>query len=184
MKCFIDVDGVVANFVEGCCQLYGMSADSWPKGEYSFPYAMLGEPSEDAVWDMISNQGASFWRGLPLMPDANEIVKHCELVFGSDNCAFLTSPPKSSPWAATGKLQWVKRHFPKYNRRVLIGACKEFCAHKDAVLVDDYAVNVDKFNAHGGHGILLPRWWNAEHELDTVQTLVERITNVIEGGAV
>jgi 5'(3')-deoxyribonucleotidase len=175
MKCLIDMDGVVANFVEGCCALYGKRQEDWPQGQYDFPYQMLGEASEDAVWKRIANLGSDFWRDLSPMTDAYEIVAYCEEFFGRESCAFLTSPPKSSPWAATGKIQWIKRYFPEYNRRTLVGACKEFCAHSNAILIDDYAVQVDKFKKHGGYGVLLPRPWNEEHGLDTMSTLLTRL---------
>ncbi len=175
MKCLIDMDGVVANFVAGCCSLYGKQANQWPTGEYGFPCAMLGEMSEDAVWARIASLKDDFWYNLAPLPDAFDIVHHCEDTFGRDNCAFLSSPPKNSSWATTGKVEWIKKYFPDYSRRTLVGACKEFCAHKDAVLVDDYNVQVLKFRAHGGHGILLPRPWNAEHGLDTIKTLKIRL---------
>lgn len=175
MKCLIDVDGVVANFVEGCCRLYGKKPEQWPVGEYAFPHAMLGEPSEDAVWSRIANLKSDFWYNLPILPDAYQIVHACEELFGIENCAFLTSPPKSSPWAATGKIQWIQNYFPKYARRILIGSCKEFCAHKDSILVDDYSVNITKFKKHGGHGVLVPRRWNEEHALETIPTLLLRL---------
>ncbi len=181
MKCLIDMDGVVANFVKGCCALYGKEQEDWPKGAYNFPFEMFGEASEGAVWERIANLGSDFWRDLDLLPDAEEIVAYCEEFFGATNCAFLTSPPKSSPLAATGKIQWVKKHFPDYNRRILVGACKEFCAHQNSVLIDDYSVNIVKFIDHGGKGVMLPRSWNEEHHLNTIETLLTRLRKVTNG---
>lgn len=180
MKCFIDMDGVVAHFVRGCCIIHQVKEDIWPQNQYGFPVEALGCHSEEEVWINIGVYKEHFWHGLSLMDDAKAIVRSCEIYFGADNCCFLTSPPATIPSAAVGKARWVNDHFPEYNRRLLIGNCKEFCAHKDAVLVDDYQSNLDKFKKVGGHTILVPRHWNAEHNLNTLPTVQMRLKLVTE----
>lgn len=182
MKCLIDMDGVTANFVKGICDLYGVDENDYPKGSYSFQLGFLGAKSENAVWELINEKSPAFWYNLELLPDAKQIVATCEEYFGEENCAFLTSPNKNGYGTVAGKLYWTETHFPKYTRKLIMASCKEFCAHKDSVLVDDYYVNTEKFIKHGGNAILVPRRWNNEHDLDTLKYLGIRIRNTINGG--
>ena len=177
MKCFIDLDGVLANFSLAASLAHGRP----------FPYDKkenLGEYRIEKIWNKSTEEfweplnGADFWASIPIMTDAREIVTICEERFREINCCILTSP-SLDPESPTGKLRWINEHFPEYNRRVLIGACKEFCAHRGAILIDDSLVNVAKFCASGGRGgVTLPRPWNEYHSVDPIEDLLRSLEQI------
>lgn len=175
MKCFIDVDGVLANFTEGVCKLFGKEESFWPTGQWDFPVEFGGE---DRVYELIDHCSPQFWAELNLMPHAKAIVNLLEGKYGQENCCFLTSPPKSNPSAATGKQEWINNHFTRYRRQVLIGAAKEFCAHENAILIDDYLPNCQKFQRHGGKAILVPSRFNLGANINPFINLKEVLRSI------
>lgn len=160
MKCLLDLDGVLADFVTAACKAHGRdnvycSAES--RGNYSMEVLMGISGNE--FWEPFDE---NFWADIPLMPDAAEILKATEATFGRENICLLTTP-SLNPGCAAGKVRWIEKHLPEYRRRFLIGPRKEFCAHSRSVLIDDYDYNVQNFRTHGGHAVLVPRPWNSLH---------------------
>lgn len=158
MRVFCDIDGVLASFIPAALARHGRTLEPYPAGLWAL-WEALGMTEAD-FWGPI--KGEEFWADLPVTEDAPEILAELERRFGPTNICLLTSRPLD-PASYTGKARWVARHFPAYSRRLLVGACKEFCAHRDALLIDDSDTNVDRFKAAGGWAILLPRPWNRGH---------------------
>jgi len=161
MKIFMDVDDVLADFVGGMCRLH----------DKENPYAEPLDTESAGVWEIEkllgltveefwTPAGGKFWGGLELMPDGKSILSLAENAVGAENVCLLTTPPLN-PESASGKIWWIERCLPNYNRRFLIGPPKQFCAHKDAILIDDADHNVDAFVKAGGKAILVPRAWNS-----------------------
>jgi 5'(3')-deoxyribonucleotidase len=83
----------------------------------------------------------------------------------------LTGPTKD-PECLAGKYEWITTVLPPYlHRQYLIGPRKQFCAHPEALLIDDSDDNVKAFRGAGGHAILVPRPWNSLHALNTTEYL-------------
>ena len=162
--CFLDVDGVLADFVGGCCEVFGISREylyeRWPPGIWNFHPSL--QITEDQFWADIDAQGIKFWRNLEPMPDMADILQVVEERFG-DNVALLTSPPRN-PLAVAGKVEWIQKYLPKYRRKFFVGPAKHLLAHPRAILIDDYDANVQKFQKAGGLGIVVPRRWNHLHD--------------------
>lgn len=171
MKCFVDLDGVLANFVGGAAAWHGLPNpyEINPHAEAYDCWDLMGL-TEDEFWAPL---GEEFWVNLEPLPDAGEILYHAENRFGRENVCFLTSPCKAHSRCASGKVQWIQKHYPEYARRFLIGPPKYFCAHENAVLIDDYDVNCQKFADHGGHAVLVPRPWNALRRIKDAQAHVD-----------
>lgn len=161
MKIFLDVDGVLADFTGGACEVHGTEnpylQDPLGDAAGEWELADLLGLTDKEFWGPL--QGARFWRELGLMPDAVDIFSTVKRAVGLDNICLLTTP-SLDPESATGKIQWINMHFPDLARQCLIGACKHFCAHADSVLIDDNDKNVETFIEHGGGAILVPRAWN------------------------
>lgn len=161
MKLFIDMDGVLVDFVNGACKLHGIpnpyDDGTCPVGQWDFVKTLM--MSEEEFWKGMEED---FWAGLDPYPEAMKVIDYLKARCGIDNLCLLTSPSynEGSP---TGKLRWIKKHLPEFYRRVLIGPRKEFCAHKDSVLIDDGSHNIESFDSHSGYGILYPRMWNKLH---------------------
>jgi len=177
--CFLDMDGVLADFVAGACAAHGRS----------FPYT---DPANLGIFELVSIWGMSeddfyaplhaleFWENLSVTPEAYELVSIAESAVGSDNVALLTTAPAYPDGSIAGKLLWVKQHFPQFFRkRVIFCRDKRFLASSDALLVDDRDRNVTDFINSGGHAILFPRAWNALHSFDGHVDYVRYVRNAL-----
>jgi hypothetical protein len=162
MKCFLDLDGVLVDFVGGVCKLHNIPDPYLDPVNYGvWGFAGVAGMSNNQFWDSLT---LDFWENLEWTHDGAAILHLCELAYGEHNICILTSPPASrQDEAITGKMRWINKHLPQYARRLLVGPAKEFCASPTSVLVDDYDENIKKFNASGGRGYLYPRLWNSKH---------------------
>lgn len=171
LRCVLDLDGVVAAFVQGVCRQFEV-ADPYLLPEHRGNYNAIEMVLD---WKHLEED---FWAGLPKMSDADEIVRLVEERFGPENVAFLSSPSHNRG-CMPGKIRWIREHYPQLQRRFLFGPPKHFVAHPNAVLVDDYDKNVESFRAHGGRAILLPRIWNSLHAIENpVAYLVEQLATL------
>jgi len=163
MICFLDMDGVLVDFIGGLHRALEIPFD------YSnYPY----EPGRwDILGDIASRAKVSlsypnllcsthFWESLSWMADGKEILELVERRFGEENVYLLTTPmPNPQSW--TGKYLWAEKHLPQYKKRIIITHLqKSMFASENRVLIDDKDQNVDEFMAAGGNTILVPRVWN------------------------
>lgn len=177
-KCLLDMDGVIANWVGATCldlgvrNPYEYDPDNC-NGRWDI-FRLLGrtEAEEDAYYASINNY--EFWRDLEPMPEAHEIVDTLCEYFGRHNVCILSSPGHME-MSMPGKVMWLRKHFPYFaeNANFMFGKGKHFCAHPDAVLIDDFDKNVEAFREHNGKAFLVPRPWNADYaqEPNLIQTL-------------
>ncbi|MFT5126811.1 MAG: 5'(3')-deoxyribonucleotidase [Rhodothermales bacterium] len=158
MRCFVDMDGVLVDFVGAALRRHERRVDEWPPGEFNMA-KVLGIPRRD-FWGPL--EGAEFWATLEPTAEAHELMAVLEAEFGSWELCILSSPTRD-PQCSAGKVQWLQRCLPDYSRRFLLGPEKRFCAGPDSLLIDDADHNVDRFREAGGCGILFPRPWNRLH---------------------
>ena len=160
-KCFLDLDGVLSDFMLACHVWYNIPYDyekyPYPVGEWDCipPKDM----SCEEFWDNLSSL---YWGTMPWTEDGLEILKVVEEEFGQENVCILTSPARN-PECAAGKLLWIQKNLPQYRRQFLIGPPKHFCASENAVLIDDSDRNLANFEKAGGKSVCVPRKWNKEH---------------------
>lgn len=160
MICFLDLDGVLVDFLAGACRLFNVDQEElfkrWPPGDFDCAIPIAGDPT--SFWERIMDDDG-FWDGLPEMSDAREILGIVEGKYGRGNIYLLTAPT-SDPHSYCGKAEWVAEHLPEYHGRLHIGQHKHLCAGPGRMLVDDRDDNVDKFIRFGGWATLVPRRWN------------------------
>lgn len=169
-----DVDGVHADFVYGMCKAHNRPNPFLGKENAGkFNINEIWEMSATEFWAPTTNK--EWWANLPLMDGAKELVKFCEDKVGQENVCFLTSPT-SGEGCIDGKIAWIKKHFPKYKRRFLIGPVKYFCANPHSLLIDDYDKNFNEFRHYRGNAYLPPRPWNSRHSeySDEVRIIKDR----------
>lgn len=158
MRCFLDMDGVLVDYYAGVCRVFGFNP--WPyicrPGDWDFYNDAPLHQSPDLV---APHMGYEFYADLDWLPDGKHIVQQAEEVFGAEN-VYLLSSPWDTDGCDAGKRAWIKKHLPAYQRRALIGSCKEACAFPASVLFDDSEENLKKFQKAGGQGVLVPRPWN------------------------
>ena len=165
MKIFVDLDGVLCNFVQGACDAWDMpNPYTKPENFGNFDIAKASGIPTELFWKKCS--GHEFWANLPKHDDADEILSRLP----GDDVAFLTAN-SADPFSASGKLAWVKRHYYSFRRRVIITPAKHFIAHSNALLIDDRDQNCEEFRAEGGSAILLPRPWNSAYGQDPLEAL-------------
>ncbi len=163
MKCFLDMDGVLTDFVRAMCERHRVvNPYDDPKNYGNYNMAELLGMNHGEFWFPAEHH--QFWAAMNWMPDGREILEFVEETFGEENVCLFTDPSQSGT-SASGKMNWVNRLIPRYNGRLLIGKPKAFCAHAGVVLIDDRDENVDQFNEAGGQAILVPRPWNRLHDL-------------------
>ncbi len=164
-KVFLDMDGVLTNFVDACCEAHGKKSPySDPKSFGIFNMEKLWNITVSEFWAPLDKLGRPFWENMGKMPDADEIVKTLEEEFGRSNICILTSP-SYDPGCIPGKREWIKKHYPQFRNQILYGTAKRFLAGDNRVLVDDRDENVNSFVEHGGKAVLIPRLWNCNHAL-------------------
>jgi len=169
---YLDLDGVVADFHSGWCDLWEIDRSnvdkitSWHLGLQAAAEVRLGYTmSMDQVWMTLEDAGAEWWANLPLLPWANDLVELCQT---HAPVVFMTSPALSPSRSATrtntscltGKIMWMEKHFPEITRWA-ITPVKHHMSHPGALLIDDSTHGCDVFQKHGGEVYLFPRPWSA-----------------------
>lgn len=130
-----------------------------------------------SFWDSMPRE---FWSTIPISSEFNWLLGQVEHLVGKDNICFLTTPT-ICPESVAGKLDWIHNHAPRWlHRQFLIGPRKQFCAHPDAILIDDSDKNVNVFRAWGGRALLVPRPWNTLHAKETLPYLQEQFAELFE----
>jgi len=179
MRVFLDLDGVLVNFLGSALRGNNIRApDPWPMGVWDM-FDAIKVADQIAFWRAFDDE--DFWAHLDWMPKGRRILNLLEATLGEDNICLLTSPTYN-PGCHNGKMRWIREHMPNYRRKTLIGACKHFCAHPGSLLIDDSPENIEKFKVNGGCGILIKTLWNGHGEdIDTVQELSSDLRKIIEG---
>jgi len=88
-----------------------------------------------------------FYLELPVMLGAQDAITALDQA--GFEIFFLTKPPSKNPYAASEKLMWMMRHFPKYYDRVIITPDKGCVGYSTDFLVDDHP---EWANAHTFRG--------------------------------
>jgi len=160
-RIFLDLDGVLADWIGGVCRLYGIdrSLAENTTGPYQDISDVLGV-STNALWRAVDEAGSRFWAELDRYPWARPLFEYCEAIAPT---TILTSP-SWHPTSLSGKLEWLNRHLrwrgEKAFRQYLIGPDKVACARPGALLIDDRDSQCEAFRAAGGSAILFPQPWN------------------------
>ncbi|MCI7477823.1 MAG: hypothetical protein MSA77_06280 [Selenomonadales bacterium] len=102
-KIYIDMDGVIVDFVQGIRDLCGMEPSEQGKA-----------PLDEEMWEAMKHVD-HFFSKLKPMPGAVEMVKALHAKFG-DRCEILTAIPKPNReihHAKEDKIEWVKKYIGK-----------------------------------------------------------------------
>lgn len=182
MKIFLDLDGVLVDFIQGAASLFGTDSDSllrkWPPGVYEMEEA-LGI-SRTKFFATLEAAGEEFWVNLPPFPYARDFYDHCTNIAPT----YILTAPTRDPKSLSGKMRWLQNWFGQGFRDYVITDKKEMCARDTHVLIDDRVSNVDKFREHGGQAIMWParqnpRWAEAWRALELVTEELEEVKSKI-----
>lgn len=152
---FCDLDGVLVDFNGSATAIIG--AENPPKKWRWY------EDYEDGFRRVNDACTWQFWANLDWMHDGHDILRAVIDTFDPAQIYLLTTP-MPNPGSASGKMEWIDRHLPTYNKKIFITtASKSVVARPDTLLIDDKDQNVEEFTDAGGEAILVPRPWNELH---------------------
>jgi hypothetical protein len=125
-----------------------------------------------AEWDKLKDH-LRFYRDLPLMEGAHELVDMCKAYIARNpqyNLRFLTALPHdhSMPFAVYDKVHWGDKHFPGIP--VTIGPFSydkwRHCKNAGDILIDDRHSNCHEWEAQGGIAHIYTTWANCKPWLE------------------
>ena len=166
-KIYVDMDGVLADFFTEWGKLMGK--DDWRD---------IGQENIPAALEKIK-QTENFWLDLPLTSNAKSLLNLIKDIKGS--YTILSSPLPGDPNSEPHKLEWIKNNlsfFPP--EEILIRHDKEtFATQEDGtpnILIDDYGVNIQKWEAAGGVGFK-----HKDHKFErTAQNIKQHMQEPVE----
>ena len=138
---YVDMDGVLADFFGAWAKL--MKKDHWTKIDDIMPALQKIRDTEN------------FWLDLPLTANAKNLLMLIKDVKGEYN--ILSSPLPDDPNSEPHKREWIKKNlnfFPPKDIIITHDKAK-YATTKDGtpnILIDDYGVNIQKWEAAGGVG--------------------------------
>ena len=156
MLAFVDMDGVLCDSIAEMFRRFGQGkTPKICKGSYDTS-TILG------IQDPWSQFGADFFESVGWTEDGRRILETVEQASGKDNVYICTSPTYEST-SADGKLRWIRKHIPEYERRYVLTPNKWLLSRPGRVLIDDCDEQIEGWGIDGGIGILVPRPWNSKH---------------------
>ena len=115
MKVFLDMDGVIADF------LNSPFLDGTRRGYGNYP-----EMHE-----------AGFFESLPPIAGSLSAVRQIISMVGIENVYILSQPVKETFYSYSEKVKWVNKWFPELSGRIILTQHKELEAGIDRILIDD-----------------------------------------------
>lgn len=188
---FIDLDGVICNFLKAVVNLYrpgedtfkffAAAAKTYPTHHpWSQLEKHLGLTAEE-FWQGIGEAGPEFWSEMEPYPWTEHLVNSIKDM--RVNYAYLTSAPwgQAGINAAAGKQEWMHKHFGhKDQKKVIICASelKHLFAGDGNILIDDTPEIVNRWAANDGIGCLMPsiQW----HLSNPTEAQIDQIINGIQ----
>ena len=168
-RIFLDLDDVcntLAPFV-----LHSVGCDIGPSDYARYPRehgfnisdaanAMLGEPryTPATFWASMPRCSLGQSSGIPLLSSGS-----WKRVPRRSAARTSALPPARRNARRAWPASWsgFTTTFPQWmHRQYAITPRKHLFARPDSLLIDDYSENIERFEAHGGHAILVPRPWN------------------------
>jgi len=156
VRIFCDLDGVLVDFNRGFKNL-DANKDKLSPSEYEEKY------SKEKMWQIIDDEGESFWANLKWMKDGRELWDY----LSQHNPIILSSPSRSKS-STHGKMKWIRRNLGimqdsptkssknwDQESRVILSQYKyKFANSENDILVDDTQAKLDKWANAGGTGVL------------------------------
>ena len=146
---YLDMDGVLADFFGGVEFLYGV--DHWKE--------LTNDKTKDLKKQVIDRiTGTDFFAVLPKFPTADALIDMVKK-FTSGNFSINTSPLRGDHEnSAKYKKVWISNNIEQPDEIVVTGRKETYAKNKGTgtpnILIDDRPVNIQKWQAAGGYGIL------------------------------
>jgi|TARA_B110000467_G_scaffold83213_1_gene75080 hypothetical protein len=147
-RIYLDMDGVLVDFVAGIRKLTGTKLDMESK---EFSDVVMG-----VLHKTSSGELSGFWEELPLLSDGLKLAKY---ISGKGlGLYILSSCSGDLLYCKKEKYKWVKKNIGRYIPRSNVIVTKtateklKYLQEGD-ILIDDFKKNVTRWNSSGGVGI-------------------------------
>jgi len=146
---YLDMDGVLADFFGGVEFLYGV--EHWKQ--------LTNDKTKDLKKEVIDRiTGTDFFAVLPKFPTADALIDTVKKFTGG-NFSINTSPLRGDHEnSAKYKKLWIQNNIETPDSIVVTGRKETYAKDKASgtpnILIDDRPVNIQKWQAAGGFGIL------------------------------
>lgn len=148
-KVCLDLDGVIVDFVGKAAALINMEEQKVRESKEGFDLKKHFQTSGFDFWKEIDERGPDFWVEMDFLPFGEKLIQKCLQL--TSNVCFLTSPADSKH-GVEGKHLWRDRFFPDVP--IIVTNEKHLHASENAILIDDFHKNTNKFREHGGTSLL------------------------------
>ena len=146
---YLDMDGVIADFFGGVEKMYGVK--HWKE----LTSVKTGGDLKQEVIDRIT--GSDFFATLPKFPTTDSLIQLIKSATG-DRFSILTSPLIGDHEnSAAQKKVWIAKNIEQPDEVIVSGRKEKWAKQKDGtanILIDDRPVNIERWEARGGFGIL------------------------------
>jgi len=146
---YLDMDGVLADFFGGVEKMYGVS--HWKE--------LTSDKTKDLKKEVIDRiTGTDFFATLPKFPTADALIDMVK-EFTGGRFSINTSPLRGDH-ENSGKYKkvWIQQHIEQPDDIVVTGRKESYAKDKGTgtpnILIDDRPINIQKWQAAGGYGIL------------------------------
>ena len=146
---YLDMDGVLADFFGGVEFLYGV--EHWKQ--------LTNDKTKDLKKEVIDRiTGTDFFAVLPKFPTADSLIDMVKKFTGG-NFSINTSPLRGDHEnSAKYKKVWISNNIEQPDEIIVTGRKETYAKNKGTgtpnILIDDRPVNIQKWQAAGGYGIL------------------------------
>lgn len=152
---FLDMDGVLVDFVGGVERLFGKKCGKW-RGKGCL-HEVLDVPLESLISKIKTAEG-SFWLNLEPLPVGRRII-NC--LNKRNLTPVILSSPTNFPESIRYKIRWLKCHYPNLKKHIWTDH-KSYVSGAGRILIDDMDHNCISWESAGGISICVPQPWNKE----------------------
>jgi hypothetical protein len=148
-KVYLDMDGVLADFFGGVEFLYGV--EHWKE--------LTNDKTKDLKKQVIDRiTGTDFFAVLPKFPSADALIDMVK-EFTGGKFSINTSPLRGDHAnSAKHKKVWIGNNIEQPDEIIVTGRKESYAKNKGTgtpnILIDDRPVNIQRWQAAGGYGIL------------------------------
>ena len=146
---YLDMDGVMADFFGGVEKMYGV--EHWKQ--------LTNDKTKDLKKEVIDRiTGTNFFATLPKFETADALIDMVKKFTGG-KFSINTSPLRGDHAnSAKHKKTWISNHIEQPDEIVVTGRKESYAVDKGTgtpnILIDDRPINIQKWQAAGGYGIL------------------------------
>tara|TARA_B100001057_G_scaffold200506_1_gene201209 strand:- start:911 stop:2071 length:1161 start_codon:yes stop_codon:yes gene_type:complete len=146
---YLDMDGVLADFFGGVEKMYGV--EHWKQ--------LTNDKTKDLKKEVIDRiTGTDFFATLPKFPAADELINMVKKFTGGKYS--INTSPLRGDHENSGKYKkvWISNNIEQPDEIIVTGRKESYAKDKGTgtpnILIDDRPINIQKWQAAGGYGIL------------------------------